>query len=170
MLWNEIYIITDTADGTTGQLKYMERKNMQTEIYQERIEKLTAPVACWLSMYLYLYPHLCLCASLSLSLCIYGICVTILFRFYLFTFRERGREGKREGGKHPRAGDTSSVASSTPPAGNLACNPGMVLEWGSNKRPFSSQASTQSTEPHQPGRHMCNNGNRRRMCEEKREK
>ena len=35
-----------------------------------------------------------------------------------------------------------------PPTGDLACNPGMWPDWESN---FGSQASGQSTEPHQPG-------------------
>ena len=37
------------------------------------------------------------------------------------------------------------------PTGDLACNPGMCPEWELNQRLFSSQASAQSTEPHQPG-------------------
>ena len=42
--------------------------------------------------------------------------------------------------------------SRTSPTGDLACNPGMCPDWGSNLQPFGLQASTQSTEPHQPGR------------------
>ena len=38
------------------------------------------------------------------------------------------------------------------PAGDPARNPGLCPDWESNQRPFSSQVSTQSTEPHQPGR------------------
>ena len=37
------------------------------------------------------------------------------------------------------------------PTQDLACNPSMCPDWESNWRPFSSQASAQSTEPHQPG-------------------
>ena len=37
------------------------------------------------------------------------------------------------------------------PTRNLACNPGMCSDWKLNWRPFGSQASAQSTEPHQPG-------------------
>ena len=73
---------------------------------------------------------------LWVSLCIY---------FILLIFRERGREGER-GEKH------RSVASRTPLAGDLACNPGLCPDWELNQRPFGSQAGTQSTEPHQPGR------------------
>ena len=36
------------------------------------------------------------------------------------------------------------------PTGDLAHNPGMYPDWELNKRPFGSQAGTQSTEPHQP--------------------
>ena len=46
------------------------------------------------------------------------------------------------------------VASRVPATGDLACNPGMYPDWESNQRPFGSQASTQSTEPHQPGQTM----------------
>ena len=44
------------------------------------------------------------------------------------------------------------VASHTSVTVDLAYNPGMCHDWESNWRPFSSQASTQSTESHQPGR------------------
>ena len=37
------------------------------------------------------------------------------------------------------------------PTVDLACNPGMGPDWESNQGPFGSQASAQSTEPHQPG-------------------
>ena len=67
-------------------------------------------------------------------------------RFYLFIFRQRGREGEREGQK-----DQCVVASPTPPTGDLVHNPGMCPDWESNQQPFGSQASAQSTEPHQPG-------------------
>ena len=38
-----------------------------------------------------------------------------------------------------------------PPTGDMAHNPGMCPDWESNQRLFGSQASTESTEPHQPG-------------------
>ena len=38
-----------------------------------------------------------------------------------------------------------------PPTGDVAHNPGMCSDWEWNQWPFGSQASTQSTEPHQPG-------------------
>ena len=69
----------------------------------------------------------------------------IFLRFYLFIFRERGKE-RREGKKHQCA-----VASHAPPTGDLACNPGMCPDWESKWQPFGSQAGAQSTEPHQPG-------------------
>ena len=60
-------------------------------------------------------------------------------------FRE-GKGGEREGEKHQCV-----VASHTPSVGNLACNAGTCPDWESNQWSFSSQASTQSTEPHQLG-------------------
>ena len=69
----------------------------------------------------------------------------IVFLNCLFIFRERGREGEREGEKH------WSAASCTPPTGDLACKPGMCPAWELSQRPLGSQAGTQSTEPHQPG-------------------
>ena len=72
-----------------------------------------------------------------------------LKRFYLFIFRERGRKGEREGEKHQCV-----VASHAPPSGDLAHSPGMCPDWESNQQPFGLQASTQSTEPHQPGQNF----------------
>ena len=72
--------------------------------------------------------------------------LSLLQRFYLFIFRERGREGKREGEKHQCV-----VASRMPLTGDLTHNPGMCPGWELNGRPFGSQARTQSTEPYQPG-------------------
>ena len=62
--------------------------------------------------------------------------------FYLFIFRQRGREGE----KHQCV-----AASHTPHTGNLACNPDMCPDWESNWWPFGSQTGAQSPEPHQPG-------------------
>ena len=53
---------------------------------------------------------------------------------YLFTFRERGREGEREGEQHQRV-----VASHVPSTGDLAHNPGMCPDWELNQQPFGSQ-------------------------------
>ena len=68
----------------------------------------------------------------------------VIVRFY-FILREREREGEREGEKH------QMVASHTPPAGNLAHNPGLCPgpEW--NPQPFRSKADARSTELHPPG-------------------
>ena len=72
--------------------------------------------------------------------------VYIFKRFYLFIFRERGRERNIAVlEKH------QSVASLMPPTADLAHNPGMCPNRELNWRPFSLQASDQSTEPHQPG-------------------
>ena len=48
-------------------------------------------------------------------------------RFYLFIFRERGKEGKREGEKYQCV-----VASHVPPTEDLAHNPGMCSDWELN--------------------------------------
>ena len=85
-----------------------------------------------------------------MSLCIEALEIFhdlfIYLFIYLFIFRERGREGEREGEKHQCV-----LASHMPPAGGLACNPGMCPDWESTQGPFVSQAGTQFTEPHQPG-------------------
>ena len=65
-------------------------------------------------------------------------------RFYLFIFRERGREGEREGEKHQCV-----AASCVALTGDLARNPGMCLDRESNQQPFGLQA--QSTELNHPG-------------------
>ena len=49
---------------------------------------------------------------------------SFLKRFYLFIFREGGKEGEREGEKHQCV-----IASHTLPAGDLAHNPGMFPDW-----------------------------------------
>ena len=67
-------------------------------------------------------------------------------RFYLFTFRQRGREGERKGKKHQ-----CGVVSYSPATGHLAYNPGMCPDWESNRQSFGLQAGTQSTESHQSG-------------------
>ena len=89
--------------------------------------------------------------SKTLSSCIlWTIFVVSIFSFLknniLFIFRQRRREGKREGEKHQ-----CLVASVCPTLGNLALNPGMCPDWELNRWTFGSQAGTQSTEPHQPG-------------------
>ena len=54
---------------------------------------------------------------------------TLFFKdfIYVFIFRERGREGEREGEKHQCV-----LASHTPPTEDLAHNPGMCLNWELN--------------------------------------
>ena len=69
----------------------------------------------------------------------------IALKNYLFIFRDRGREGEREGQKH-----LCVVAPRTPPTAHLACNPGMCPSWQWNRQSFASQFSAQSTEPYQP--------------------
>ena len=75
----------------------------------------------------------------------------IFLRLYLFLEREERREKERE-----KNIDMKLVASHTPPTGDLACNPGMCPDRELNRRPFDLQASTQPTEPHQPGLRLKN--------------
>ena len=70
---------------------------------------------------------------------------TLLFflRFYLFIFRQRGREGEREGEKHQ-----CMVASHTPLRGTWPTTQACALTGNQTSEwPFDLQASTQSTEP-----------------------
>ena len=64
----------------------------------------------------------------------------------LFIFRQRGREGEREGEKHQCV-----VASPMPLHCGPGPQPGTCPVWDANQQPFGSQAIAQSTEPHQPG-------------------
>ena len=74
-------------------------------------------------------------------------CLIILFlRFYLFIFRERGREGENQGEKHLYA-----VASCTPPTGDPTYKTGMHPDWELNQQPLASQTHAQYTKLHQPG-------------------
>ena len=84
--------------------------------------------------------------SFFLFLDIWIVLLRLSYFFKTF-FREKGKEGEREGEKHHCA-----ATSSVPPTGDLARNPGMCPGWESNQRPFGLQAGTQSTEPQQPGR------------------
>ena len=56
--------------------------------------------------------------------------------FYLFIFRERVKDGEREGEKHQ-----CMVASQAPLTGDLAYNPGVCPYWESDLQRFGSQAS-----------------------------
>ena len=71
---------------------------------------------------------------------------------YLSThLREWGRKGEREGEKH-RHEKHQLAAPRRRSDEDRTRNPGMCPDWELNCQPFSSQADTQSTEPHQPGR------------------
>ena len=69
----------------------------------------------------YLFFHLGLLAN-------FIIFFNFLKRFYLFFFKEKGREGERQGEKHQCV-----VASHMPPTGDLAHNLGMCPDWESNQ-------------------------------------
>ena len=67
-----------------------------------------------------------------------------------FIFRERRREGERDGEKHQ-----CMVASRVPPTGDLTGNPGMCPNWEWNRQPFGLQSGAQSIKPHHPGWFEC---------------
>ena len=67
-------------------------------------------------------------SSLKSSLTPGSFFIFFIKRFYLFIFRERGREGEREGEKQQCA-----VTSRVPPTGDLAYNPGKCPDWESNQ-------------------------------------
>ena len=77
-------------------------------------------------------------------------CIFLKDFIYLVLERGEGRQEERE-----RTMDVQekhwSVASCNPRTGHLAHNPGTCPDWEWNWQPFSLQASTQFTEPHQPG-------------------
>ena len=72
-----------------------------------------------------------------------------LLKIHIFIYLFLEQEG--EGGRKRQREHQRVVDSLTPPTGYLAHNGGMCPDWESNQRPFSLQASAQSTEPHQPG-------------------
>ena len=84
---------------------------------------------------------------------------TVLYIYFiLFYFLERGERKEKERERNISVREKhESVASHTPPAGDMAHNPGMCPDWESNPQPSDLQASTQCTEPHQPGqKQKCN--------------
>ena len=104
----------------------------------------------WGTWVLVLKHNFSLCMNIIWLLCLQKIFLNLflqsffkrLYLFFLFLDREEGRER----GKHQCV-----VASHVPHTGELACNPGMCPDWELIQQPFGSQASAQSTEPHQLG-------------------
>ena len=72
------------------------------------------------------------------------IFLKILF-IYLFIYFQREGNGGKEGNINVW------LPLARPLLGDLACTSGMCPDWESNWQPLGSQASAQSTEPHQPG-------------------
>ena len=68
----------------------------------------------------------------------------VLSSTHVFIFRQRGREGERQGEKHQCV-----VATHASPTEDLAYYPGMCPDWVSNWRPFGLQGGAQCIEPHQ---------------------
>ena len=73
-------------------------------------------------------------------------CIPQFFlKSFFILFLERGR------GEKERERNISMWLPLVPPTGDLAHNPGMCPDWELNQDPLVQQASTQFTEPHQPG-------------------
>ena len=80
-------------------------------------------------------------------------CNFFFFLHILFIYFQREGEGERHGKKRQCVRNTLISRLSLTPPGDL--DPGMCPDWETNRWPFGLQASTQSTEPHQPGQiHM----------------
>ena len=91
-------------------------------------------------------------SSSLVSTCIAGKCLGEFFKDFIYLLLERREKREREKEKSIIVQEIQPlVAFRMPPARNLARNPGKCPDWESNQPPFSSQAGTQSTEPHQPG-------------------
>ena len=101
----------------------------------------------WRNQTVFFTFHHCL-TEVCFSYFMYSRFCFVLFGGVVLFFR--GRKGERVGEKHPWEIHWS-VASRTPPTGDLAWNPGLCPDWELNQRPFGSLAGTQSTEPRQPG-------------------
>ena len=65
---------------------------------------------------------------------------SLFFEDFIYLLLERGKEGEEK-----------NIRFLHTPSGGLARSPGMSPDWELNSWPFSLQAGTQSTEPHQPG-------------------
>ena len=75
-----------------------------------------------------------------------------IFKDFVYLFLEGGEGREKETERNIDVWEIHElVASCMPLAGDLARNPGMYPDWELNQQPFGSQASTQSTEPHQTG-------------------
>ena len=72
-------------------------------------------------------------------------------KFYLF--RGKGKEGERKGEKYRFVRETSTVTPACPYLGTWPEAQACALTRNQTGKSFGPQASTQSTEPHQPGWH-----------------
>ena len=68
---------------------------------------------------------------------------------FKFIFETEGKGGRKRGRETSMCGGLLCA-----PSGDLAPNPGMCPDWELNQQLFGLQASTQSTEPHQPGHYF----------------
>ena len=70
-------------------------------------------------------------------------------KYFIYLFLEKGREKERE------RKINVCLPLTYPLLGTWPATQACVLDWESNQQPFGLQASTQSTEPHQPGLWTC---------------
>ena len=85
--------------------------------------------------------------------------MTQFLKIFISLCFRKGKGGRKRGRKNINVWEEhQSVASHVPPTGDLAHNPGTCPDWESNRWPFHSRASAQSTEPHQPGWHTLFKG------------
>ena len=89
------------------------------------IQILYLSLLCLLSSDLMIKYRICFFIDSEVMLILYIYNLKMLFIYF---FRERGREGEREGEKHQRV-----VAPHMPPTGDLAHNPGMLPNWELNQ-------------------------------------
>ena len=88
----------------------------------------------------------------SISKILSHFSVFLFFKDFIYLLLETGEGRKKERERDINVQEVHpSLASRTPPTGDLAQNPGMRPDWESNQWPFSSQTGSQSTEPHKPG-------------------
>ena len=104
----------------------------------------------WDFIFAYILTNICSLISLP------GICTNIgveeiFFLKILFIYFQREGKGVRKRRRETSVCEGLSIASHKSLNRGPGPNPGMCPHWESNQRPFSSQAGTQFTEPHQPG-------------------
>ena len=103
--------------------------------------------SCLKKIYIYVY------ILIYIYMYIYLKILLIYFYFleyFIYLLLERG-EGREKRGRETSVCERYQLLLTRPPTSDQAFNPDMCPDWELNQQTFSSQASTQSTKPHQPG-------------------